>query len=185
MNLKILIFLILSTSLTAACSTPSAPSAGSTSAAQGNRPALPRADGQDRTYVVSPRRLYEDIRRSIAALHWATVRIEKPTEPATTEPAEDTPPLQRAWALLPDGRTATIAAWVTSESPPDAVQSSKDRTGPGADHDEPWLREPVTVRLRVSVGRLGDEELERQFLDALEETLRGPSLPRRVRFELP
>ncbi|MCC7204765.1 MAG: hypothetical protein IT441_06770 [Phycisphaeraceae bacterium] len=155
------------------------------SAADLARPALPRADGQSRAFVVSPRRLHEDIRRGISALHWAIIRIEKPTEPATTEPAEDTPPLLRAWALLPDGRTCTVAAWVVPDTTPDAVHASMDRTGPGVDHDEAWLRQPVTVALRVSVGRLGDSSLEKQFLHSLEQTLRGPSERRRIRFDLP
>ncbi|MCC7408687.1 MAG: hypothetical protein IT442_11495 [Phycisphaeraceae bacterium] len=121
----------------------------------------------------------------MANLHWAALRVEKPTPSALTQPAENTPPLLRAWALLPDGRTATIAAWVAPETAPDAVHASTDRTGPGVDHDAPWLREPVAVILRVSVGRLGDAEIEKQYLDALEQTLRGPSQRRRIRFELP
>lgn len=185
MNPKLLILIILCTTILPGCSQKPAASAHWQGQDSADHLSPPRADGQERTFVVSPRRLHEDLRRSMAEAHWAVVRIEKPVNPATTQPNGDAAPVLRAWALLPDGRTAAIAAWVAPPSEPGAVRASAERPGPGADHDDPWLRDPITLRLRVSVGRLGDAEAERFFLDALEETLRGPALPRRIRFELP
>lgn len=64
-----------------------------------------------------------------------------------------------AEALLPDGRTAWVRAW-------------------GAD--------AATVNATVSVGRFGDADLERAYLQTLRDTLAGKPKPyRNWKYSLP
>jgi len=87
--------------------------------------------------------------------HWGLLRVKQ--EDTESDADDALQGVLRAWALLPDGRTAQVVAW--------AVSSSK-------------------FAVAVRVGHFGDRGHERSFLGLLAKTLRT-KLTRRPRFELP
>jgi hypothetical protein len=144
-------------------------------------------DGRRMDVVTQAWRLRPDVLRAFSAMHWAVLRAEggelgihgpelleaTPWGPAT-RPSDEAPPeavvMLRAWALLPDGRTAAITAW---------------RAQPPAWIEQPTDDQRQVFHVRIVVGRFGDAAVESAFLDQLRALLAGEPPRQRVRFTLP
>ncbi len=113
--------------------------------------AFPAASAAE--WSADPARLADDIERAIKDMHWGKLSLRAEPE----QPKER--PIIRAAALLPEDRSAHIAAW-------------------GIDDKH--------VRVTVRVGHFGDTQAEQQFINALAERLHGKPKPQRGgKFVLP
>ncbi len=103
-------------------------------------------------------RLIYDIPRTVRRVNWGLLNVKSLPVNGNAR-SRSQPPIIRASALLPDGRTATVIAWPAS-----------DRA--------------IGVALRV--GHFGDRRQEGRFIRHLAQVLRGkPSRKHRQAFELP
>ena len=118
-------------------------------------------DGSIAQWTADAARLADDIGRVFRDLHWGRLSVE-PTARMGNEPqgtSEAGKVSIQARALLPDGRTATVAARAVGDG---------------------------QVRVAVRVGQFGDGPLEQRFVDALVKRLSGkPKRQRGGKFEVP
>ncbi len=140
-------------------------------------------DAEPVKVVTEAGRLRSDVLRAFSAMHWAALRVEGgEVEVTAVERAPEgmgwtaesdagpgTVTVLRAWALLPDGRTAAVHA--------------------GRAEPPIWIGQPRQQRqamsMRVRIGRFGDPQLEAAFLEELRNILEGDPARQRVRFALP
>lgn len=156
--------------------------------------AAAEASGETLEVTTSLRRLRQDVERALAEVGWATLRIQSgelggglggdlPDLLETTDAGEQAgdgvqagavssmqaPPALRVWALLPDGRTATLVARVIGQ----------------AEGTDVIDRPRQHFRVHARVGRFGDAEAEEHLLHALKGKLEGKPLRQRILFMLP
>ncbi len=130
--------------------------------------------GQSLQVLTSLRRLRQEVARSFAAMEWAVLRLEGGEVGADAPDLLDAagtnpPPAVCAWALLADGRTATVVGRVTQRG------EGTDAIG--------GVNYLLTVYARV--GRFGDSPLERRYLDELAAKIQGKPQRQRIFFILP